>query len=162
MASGRRLDRPTMPRHKRTPCLEVTLEKPPDSATDLVARIVLLERRYRRLQAFVGLLVLPVLAAVGIGATQHTPQVLHAERLVLRSADSASYADIELAGRDQLRFRVFGNVRRAAPPPNGAPVSPSLSAGLELVAGQTPALVLTTGEGREVIRLAPGVRPVER
>jgi hypothetical protein len=136
------------------------MNAPSDSTTDLTARLALLERRYRRLRAVLWLLAVPMVALVGLAATQRPPQVLEAERLVLRSPDSASYADIELAGRNQLRFWVFANLRGTPRPPTDTLVAASPGAGLDLVAGVNPALVLTTGDGTEVIRLERGVRPV--
>jgi len=138
------------------------MNTPSDSTIDLAVRLALLERRYRRLRAVLWLLAVPIVALAGLAATRQAPRVLEAERLVLRSPDSANYADIELAGRHQLRFRVFANVRGTPRPPTDTLVAASPGAGLDLVAGVNPALVLTTGDGTEVIRLERGVRPVGR
>ena len=138
------------------------MNMPADSPTDLATRLALLERRYRRVRALLWFLAVPILAGAGFAATRQAPRALEAERLVLRSPNGTGYADIELAGPNQLRFRVFANVRGTTGSPTDSLVARSPGAGLDLVAGANPALLLTTGDGTEVIRLERGVRPVGR
>lgn len=123
----------------------------------LLARILVLEQRLRRVRFLVAIFSLAVMAFTTLALTQRPADTLEGERLVLHGADGA-YAEIQMPAPGHLQVRVRSLTLK--PDSRGAIWVAGSGAGLELVGGRQPMLLLTDAAGGEVPRLGPGVRPL--
>jgi hypothetical protein len=123
----------------------------------LLAHILVLEQRLRRVRFFVAILSLAIVVFTTLALKQRPADTLEGERPVLHGADGG-YAEIQMPAPGRLQVRVHSLTLK--PDSRGSIWMAGSGAGLELVGGRPPMLLLTDAAGGEVLRLGPGVRPL--